>query len=191
MAVVIAGGKLGKDPGHLLLAGNLAGQIQGHFYIISGNGSRIVPGIDDGAVGGEFIVAPAIDAVEIFFKGQFKATLTNLRVHQVVGDIRYLVHCLIVFPLLGAHGTYVAQHMGGIFGVIFPNGGGLHHHAGTVEFGNSGKVLVADVRQENIVGQSGAAEGSQAQFVPQPQNSAGILIGPFRRDSVAVPQFPE
>ena len=66
--------------------------------------------------------------------------------------------------------------MGGVLGVVFPDGGGLNVEAGGVQLQNGGQLLVSHVLQEGVGGQVG--DTAQVKLVPEADDGPGVFVGP-------------
>ena len=66
--------------------------------------------------------------------------------------------------------------MGGVLGVVFPDGGGFYVEAGGVQLQNGGQLLVSHVLQEGVGGQVG--DTAQVKLVPEADDGPGIFVGP-------------
>ena len=158
----------------------MQGDVDGGLHIVAGHrlfALQIVL-LDDGALLGDHVQTAAVDAVEIFLKGFLKAGLTDVGVHGVA--------LILVFgPVVVIHAAHVAQNVGGVGGVVFPDGGGFHHQAGGVQLQDGGKILTGYVLDENVVGQIGHA--AQVKFVAQADDAPGLLVRPFLRQLIALP----
>ena len=114
--------------------------------------------------------------MEVLLKGQLKAGLTDFRVHGVA--------LILVFrPLAVVHAAKVAQDVGGVLGVVFPDGGGLNVQTRSVQLQNGGQLLVGDVLQEGVGRQVG--DTAQVKFVSEADDRPGVLIGPAGGNVVA------
>ena len=120
--------------------------------------------------------------MEVFFKGRLEAGLADEGVHVIlVGFFQY-------FPLGGGHGTHGTQHVGGVLGVVFPDGGGLNEQARNVQLQDVRQVLRGHVLDENKVGQIGQT-AAQTQLVVDADDGTGLFIGPFLGDLKADPEL--
>ena len=91
--------------------------------------------------------------MEVLFKGLFKARLAHHGVHGVVLIFEFL-------PLAFGHTAHIAQNMGGVLGVVFPDRGAFHHQTRGVQLQKGREVLVGNVFQEGVGGKVGdTAEG--------------------------------
>ena len=75
--------------------------VDGGFHGVSGDGVLGIVGLGGSAVLVDFVIAGAVDAVEVFLKGQLKAGLAHLGVHGVA-------LLFILLPLLVVHAAQVA-----------------------------------------------------------------------------------
>ena len=171
-----------------ILSGDLQVQIQGGFHVVACLGGGLtddlagflIPDVgvvllQNGAVTGDHVHTGSVNAVEVVFKGFLKAGLTDVCVHGVA-----LV--LVLGPVVGVHTAHITQHMGGVFGVIFPDGGGFHHQARGVQLQNGAEVFVGNVLDEGVGGQIGNA--AKVKFVADAHNGPGHFVIPFLRDLV-------
>ena len=170
------------DLGERILGNFLQGDVNGGFHVVAGNRlfALQIALTDNGAFLGNDVQTAAVNAVEVLFKGLLKACLANLRVHGVA-------LFFILGPVGIVHFAHVAQNMGGVLGVIFPDGGGFHHQAGRVQFQNGGQILVGNVLDEGIVGQVG--QTTQVKLIPQANHTAGFLVRPVLGNFIAGAHF--
>ena len=118
--------------------------------------------------------------MEIFLKGLLEAGLADVGIHGVA--------LILVFGPVGVvHAAHVAQNVGGVGGVVFPDGGGFHHQTRGIQLQNGGQVLVGNVLDEHVVGQVGHA--AQVEFVAQADDAPGLFVGPFFGQLIADPHF--
>ncbi len=117
---LLAGGVFGQQ----VLRGGLEGEVQGEHHVVS-RLRYLAPLLADHVAVLVLDNAPgAVDAVEGLLKGQLHPILAHGGVHGVA-------QFLIAFRLLaGDDGPGVAQHVGGVAGLVFPGGGRLNAHAG-------------------------------------------------------------
>ena len=149
--------------------------VNGGLHRVSGDGVFGIVGLGGSAVLVDFVIAGAVNAVEVFLKGQLEAGLAHLGVHGVP--------LLLIFsPLLVVHAAQIAKDVGGVLGVVFPDGGGLDVEAGGVQLQNGGQLLVGNVLQEGI-GRK-VCDAAQVKFVPEADNGPGILVRPFVRNGI-------
>ena len=73
--------------------------------------------------------------------------------------------------------------MGGVLGVVFPDGGGLNVQTRSVQLQNGGQLLVGDVLQEGVGRQVG--DTAQVKFISEADDRPGILIRPAGGNVVA------
>ena len=161
-----------------VLGGGLQGKVNGKLHILSGHGPHfhavyyLVIGPAEGAVGVGFVYPDAVDAVEVFFKGFLQAVLAYQGVHGIA--VFFLVD---IRPLAGGDRANVSENVGGIFGVVFPGGGGFGLQARGVQLQNGGQSLTAGVCQEHVVGKIGDAL-PQVQLIADADDGPGVGIGP-------------
>ena len=173
-------GNLGHDLCQGVLRNHLQRQVNGGFQVVAGDGVFLIVLLDDGAVSGNHVHADSVDAVEVFFKSLLKARLTDVGVHGVV-----LV--FIDFPVIGVHTAHVAQDMGGVLGVVFPDGGGFDHQTRGIQLQDGAEVLVGNVFHEGVGGQIGNA--AKVKFVAHTHHGPGLFVGPGFRDVIAFPEL--
>ena len=173
-----------RDLGHDLRQGIfrdlLEGQVDGGLHVVAGFRILRIVLLDDGAVSGDHVHAGAVDAVEVLLEGFLEARLTDVGVHGVV-----LV--LIFLPVGGVHTAHVAQDVGSVLGVVFPDGGGFDHEARGVQLQDGAEVLVGNVFHEGVGGQVGDA--SKVELVTHADDGAGFLVGPVVGDVIAGPEL--
>ena len=157
--------------------------IQGGFQIIARLGFFAFQILlrNDGTVLSNLIDTGAIHAMEVFLEGLLQAGLTDDGVHVISA-----VQVLVVLPVSGVHGAGETQNVGGVLGVVFPDGGGFHVQTGNIQLQNFRQILVGDILNEDIVGKAGHA--AQVELIEQTDDSTGFVRGPFHRDLIAFPQ---
>ena len=96
----------------------------------------------------------------------------------------------VVGPLVLGHGAHIAQNVGSVGGGVLPDGGGFGLQARGVQLQNGGKGGAGGILNENVVGQIGDAL-PQIQFIPDADDSTGVLVGPILGDLVAFPQLAD
>ena len=161
------------DPTHdglqRILRGLLDIDIQGSLHVIAGDGVLGVVGIGGCALSVNLVIAGAVDAVEVAFKSLLEAGLTHLGVHGVA-------LFLVLGPVGIVHAAQIAQNVGSVLGVVFPDGGSLNDEAGGIQLQQSRQLLVGNVLQEGVGRQVG--DTAQVEFVPEADDRTGILVGP-------------
>ena len=136
--------------------------------------------LDDGAVTADHVHTGAVNAVEVVFKGFLKAGLADHGIHGVV-------QFLVLGPVGIIHAAQVAQHMGSVFGVVFPDGGGFHHQAGGIQLQDGGQILIGHVLHEGVGGQVGKAP--QVKLVQKSDDRPGVGVRPVLGNVVTAPQL--
>ena len=181
VGVVILVDQIVDDVFQCILGNDLQVQVQRGLHVVAGFGlvALLILLGDDGAVLVHLVNAGAVGGVEVLFKGGLEAVLADVGVHGVA-------LFLVLRPLGVGHGADVAQDMGGVFGVVFPDGGGLDHQAGDVQLQQDRQVLVGDILDEDIVRE--VCNAAQVEFVAQANDGPGFLIGPGLGDLIALPE---
>ena len=166
--------------------------IQGGFHVVAGNGGLfanyvavfvIFLGIvltDNSAFSVNFVHTGSVNAVQVLFKCLLKAGFAHHGIHGVV-------LLFVFFPFVVGHTAQVAQHMGRVLGVVFPDGGRFDHQAGGIQLQQSRQVFVGNVFHKGIGRQVG--DTAQVKLIQEADDSPGILIGPFLGNVIAFPQF--
>ena len=124
--------------------------------------------------------------MEVLLKGRFKAGLADLSVHVVFFTGAVLVCLFYRRPLAVGHSAHGAQNVGGVVGIVFPDGGGLDHQAGDIQLQQCGQIRVGHVFNEGVGGQ--IRHAPQVEFIPQPNDGAGFRVCPFAGNFIAPPQ---
>ena len=175
-------GNLLHPLGQRVLGDFLKGNIDGGFHVVAGNGLLAFDiGLgDDGAFLGNLVQTLAVDAVEVLLKGLLKTGLADVGIHGVA--------LILVFgPVVVVHAAQVSQNVGGVGGMVFPDGGGFHHQARGVQLQKGGQVFTGNVGDENIAGQVGNA--AKVKFITQADNRPGLFLGPGVGNFVAGAHF--
>ena len=145
---------------------------------LAGDLPLLVGGDDPGALG----------AVEIGLKGLLRALPAHQGVHGVAlhvpiaGDAVFRV----AHPVLVVDGAQPPQHMGGIFGVIYPGGGGT---------GGYPLILavrrLADELHGHVVGKDVLCvrQTLHRQLIPHPGDGPGLVVGIAAVDFEQLPQL--
>ena len=76
-------------------------------------------------------------------------------------------------------GPGAAQNVGGVVGIVLPDGPGLHHHAVEAAVVEQGDEVHRHILRENIGGhiEAVAHQPAQLQLVEDPQHQPGLLLG--------------
>ena len=170
------------DRSQLGFCHHLQGGVNGNFHVGTGFGLCQITGGNQRAVGGNGILTPAVGTVEIFLISLLQATLANHGVHFITGDV------LIVFPLLGIHGTHVAKNMGCVSGVVFANGGGFNRQTGDVQLYDGRESFVIRVFHEHIGRHAGNAV-TQTHLIAQADDLSGFIFGKLFWNVIDLPEF--
>ena len=122
----------------------------------------------------------AVPAPEIEFEGGFHAGFAH-------GGVPGIIGVQGILQILGVQGTNRAQNVGSVLGVIFPDGGGFHVHARGAQLHDGGKVFVAGVSDEHIVGKVGQV--AQRKLIADADDQTGFFIRPGFGDLVTLTQL--
>ena len=91
--------------------------------------------------------------------------------------------------LAGAQGADAAQHVGGVVGVVLPNGAGGDHRPLVVPVVEDGDQLHGHVRGKDVGG--GVHNGPHRQLIADADDLPGLLHGEGGVDLKVVPQQPQ
>ena len=166
--------------GQGVLRRHLKAQINGQLHIVAGLRRGEVFLLQHLAGGENGGLQQAVGTVEVLLKGIFYALLAHHGVHGVVG--------VEVFVLVGVHGARMAQQMGGIGGVVFPDRGGLHQDAGDAQLHHRRQVFRGDVPGQNVVIQGHSLDGPQLQLKADGDQPVGLLLGEAAGNIVVLPE---
>ena len=78
--------------------------------------------------------------------------------------------------------------MGGILGIVFPDGGCLGIQARNIQLQHGGQQLAADILHDDITGQA-SHDATQIQLIAHANDGTGIGIGHGGRDLIDLPQL--
>ena len=145
---------------------------------LAGDLALLIGGDDAGALG----------AVEIGFKGLFRALAAYQGVHGVTLHIPVAGNAIlwIAHPVLVVNRTQTAQNVGGIFGVVHPGRGGAGGHAPVLAVRRLADELHGHIVGKDILGIRQTLDG---QLVAYPGDGPGLVLGIAAVDIEQLPQL--
>ena len=120
--------------------------------------------------------------MKVGLKGQLRALLTY---RGVVGVVQGLID---IVPLGPAHQPHPAQQVGGVGGVVFPDGGGVN-----IDPGEIGLLYLHNEGHLHILGKDigvvGHLPGAERELIAHAHQSPGLVVGQKRVYLIVSPQL--